>query len=70
MQIGGKEYRVGQRIRVINAKSVLHYRYGIIGDCNKDMTGINGTLRAAGGVLRRRVGNSDNREHQDKGKYP
>ena len=29
-------------------------------------TQINGTLRAAGGVLRRRVGNSDNREYQDK----
>lgn len=34
-------------------------------------TQINGTLRAAGGgVLRRRVGNSDNREYQDKGEYP
>lgn len=32
-------------------------------------TQINGTLRAAG-VLRRRVGNSDNREYQDKGEYP
>lgn len=32
-------------------------------------TQINGTLRAAGG-LRRRVGNSDNREYQDKGEYP
>lgn len=33
-------------------------------------TQINGTLRAAGGVLRRRVGNSDNREYKDKGEYP
>lgn len=33
-------------------------------------TQINDTLRAAGGVLRRRVGNYDNREYQDKGKYP
>lgn len=24
MQIGGKEYKVGQRIRIINAKSVDH----------------------------------------------
>lgn len=32
-------------------------------------TQINGTLRAAG-VLRRRVGNSDNREYKDKGEYP
>ena len=46
MQIGGKEYRVGQRIRVINAKSVLHYRYGMTGDCNEDMTGITGTITA------------------------
>lgn len=33
-------------------------------------TQINGTLRAARGGLRRRVGNSDNREYQDKGEYP
>lgn len=32
-------------------------------------TQINGTLRAVG-VLRRRVGNSDNREYKDKGEYP
>lgn len=44
MQIGGKEYKVGQRIRIINAKSVLHYRYGMAGDCNEDMTGITGTI--------------------------
>lgn len=47
MQIGGKEYKVGQRIRIINAKSVLHYRYGMAGDCNEDMTGITGTITAA-----------------------
>lgn len=46
MQIGGKEYKVGQRIRIINAKSVLHYRYGMAGDCNEDMTGITGTITA------------------------
>lgn len=29
MLIGGKEYKTGQRIKVINAKSILHYKYGI-----------------------------------------
>lgn len=27
MLIGGKEYKTGQRIKVINAKSILHYKY-------------------------------------------
>lgn len=44
MLIGGKEYKTGQRIKIINAKSILHYKYGITGDCNKDMTGITGVI--------------------------
>lgn len=44
MLIGNKEYKVGQRIKVISAKSVLHYDYGMTGDYNKDMTGITGTI--------------------------
>lgn len=43
MLIGGKEYKTGQRIKVINAKSILHYKYGMTRDCNKDMTGITGS---------------------------
>lgn len=46
MLIGGKEYKTGQRIKIINAKSILHYKYGITGDCNKDMTGITGVITA------------------------
>lgn len=46
MLIGGKEYKTGQRIKVINAKSILHYKYGMTGDCNKDMTGIMGVITA------------------------
>ena len=46
MLIGGKEYKAGQRIRVINAKSVLHYRYGMTGNRNEDMTGITGVITA------------------------
>lgn len=46
MLIGGKEYKAGQRIRVKNAKSTLHYYYGMTGDCNKDMTGITGIITA------------------------
>lgn len=46
MLIGGKEYKTGQRIKVINAKSILHYKYGMTGDCNKDMTGITGVITA------------------------
>mgnify|MGYP001755500344 CR=1 FL=1 len=34
MLIGGKEYKTGQRIKVINAKSILHYKYGMTRDCN------------------------------------
>lgn len=44
--IGGKEFEVGQRIRVISAKSVLHYDYGITGDENGDMKGITGVITA------------------------
>jgi hypothetical protein len=57
MQIGGKEYKVGQRIRIINAKSVLHYRYGMAGDCNEDMTG-NGYYRLSEKIRHSR--NADN----------
>lgn len=46
MLIGGKEYKTGQRIKIINAKSILHYKYGMTGDCNKDMTGITGVITA------------------------
>lgn len=46
MLIGGKEYKTGQRIKVINAKSILHYKYGMTRDCNKDMTGITGVITA------------------------
>lgn len=31
MLIGGKEYKTGQRIKIINAKSILHYKYGMTG---------------------------------------
>lgn len=46
MLIGGKEYKTGQRIKVINAKSILHYKYGMTGDYNKDMAGITGVITA------------------------
>ena len=46
MLIGGKEYKTGQRIKAINAKSILHYKYGMTRDCNKDMTGITGVITA------------------------
>lgn len=46
MLIGVKEYKTGQRIKIINAKSILHYKYGMTGDCNKDMTGITGVITA------------------------
>jgi hypothetical protein len=46
MLIGGKECKVGQRIRIIKAKSVLHYYYGMTGDCKEDMTGITGVITA------------------------
>ena len=29
MLIGGKEYKTGQRIKIINAKSILHYKESI-----------------------------------------
>lgn len=44
MIIGGKEFNVGDRVRIINAKSVLHYCYGMAGECKEDMTGVTGTI--------------------------
>ena len=44
MQIGGKEYKIGQHVRIINAKSVLHYSYGMTGDTDKEMTNITGII--------------------------
>lgn len=44
MQIGGKEYKTGQHIRIVNAKSILHYSYGISGDTDHEMTGVTGTI--------------------------
>ena len=44
MLIGGKKYDVGQRVRVINAKSVLHYVYGMTGNYKSSMTGITGVI--------------------------
>ncbi len=42
--ISGKEFEIGQRIRVISAKSVLHYSYGMAGNENEDMKGITGVI--------------------------
>lgn len=44
MQIGGKEYKIGQHVRIVNAKSVLHYSYGVSGDIDHEMTGVTGTI--------------------------
>lgn len=44
IMIGGKEFEIGQRIRVISAKSVLHYNYGMIGNEDEDMKGITGVI--------------------------
>lgn len=46
MLIGGKEYQVGQRIRILNAKSVLHYEHGITDHIDKGVTGITGIITA------------------------
>lgn len=42
--IGGEEFEIGQRIRVIRAKSVLHYNCGMTGNENEDMKGITGVI--------------------------
>lgn len=44
MQIGGKEYKIGQHVRIISAKSILHYSYGMVGDTDKNMSGITGVI--------------------------
>ena len=46
MKIGGKEFEVGQHIRVVSAKSVLHYNYGMTGDVNDEMAGLTGVIVA------------------------
>lgn len=44
MIIGGKEYQIGDHIRIISAKSILHYKYGMIGDKIEDMKGLTGII--------------------------
>lgn len=44
--IGGKEYQIGQHIRIISAKDVLHYEYGMKGHENEEMAGLTGTIVA------------------------
>lgn len=46
MKIGGKEYEIGQHIRVISAKSVLHYVHGVTGHVEKEMAGLTGIIVA------------------------
>lgn len=46
MKIGGKEYKVGQHIRVVSAKSVLHYVHGMTGDVAEEMEGLTGIIIA------------------------
>lgn len=44
MIIGGKEYQIGQHIRIISAKSILHYKYGMKDDENQKMSGETGII--------------------------
>lgn len=44
MQIGGKDYKIGQHVRIVNAKSILHYSYDMTDDTDHEMTGITGTI--------------------------
>ena len=46
MIIGGKEYQIGQHIRIISAKDVLHYEYGMKGHEDLEMEGCTGTIIA------------------------
>jgi len=46
MKIGGKEYEIGQHIRVISAKSVLHYVHGMTGNVDEKMAGLTGIIVA------------------------
>lgn len=44
MVIGGKEYKIGDHIRTVSVKSVLHYEYGMEGDIDEDMNGLTGII--------------------------
>ena len=44
MTIGGKEYFIGQRIRIVEAKSVLHYSHEVPNDTIEHYRGIIGTI--------------------------
>ncbi len=46
MIIGGKEFHVGDRVRIVNAKSILHYKYGMNGDTDHHLTGITGIIES------------------------
>lgn len=44
MIIGGKEYNIGDHIRTISVKSILHYEYGMEGDVDENMNGLHGII--------------------------
>lgn len=44
MIIGGKRYEIGQHVRIISAKSVLHYIYGLNGHENERLKGVSGII--------------------------
>lgn len=46
MTIGGKEFNIGDHVRIMSVKSVLHYYYGMTGNENLDSNGITGIIVA------------------------
>lgn len=44
MRIGNKEFNIGDHIRIVSAKSVLHYDYGMIGNENEYSRGVTGVI--------------------------
>lgn len=46
MIIGGKEYKIGDHIRIVSAKSVLHYDYGMKGQEMEESKGQTGVIVA------------------------
>lgn len=44
MQIGGKEFELGDRVILEKAYALAHYRYGLTGMTNSEFSGITGTI--------------------------
>lgn len=44
MNIDGREYKIGDHIKFIIPKSILHYKYGMTGEVDEKLVGLTGVI--------------------------